>query len=83
MNVDINTNAAIAYSKLNLTNGIVNADISPLAAIADRSWPRLTSAGKVADAALSANIARRAGPNTFWGKIRPSARGTFLWTILS
>lgn len=35
VNADINTAAAIAYSKLSLTGGIVNADISTSAAIAN------------------------------------------------
>src|SRR5262249_25716815 len=51
-----------------ITDGtIVNADINAAAAIADTKLAAIATAGKVADTALSTNIARRAGGNTFSG----------------
>ena len=55
VNADINSAAAIAYSKLNLAGSLVNADLSATAAIADTKLAQLTTAGKVADSALSAS----------------------------
>src|SRR6185503_5342594 len=49
-----------------ITDGtIVNADINAAAAIADTKLATISAAGKVADSALSLNIARRSGGNTF------------------
>jgi len=67
VNADVNAGAAIAYSKLNLTNSIVNADISGSAAIGDTKLATIATAGKVADTALSANVARLNGTNVFTG----------------
>jgi hypothetical protein len=68
VNADVNAAAAIAYSKLNLAGSIVNADISPSAAIADTKLATLATAGKVADTALSANVALlSANPQSFSG----------------
>lgn len=55
-NADVDPNAAIAYSKLNLTNGIVNADINASAAIA---YSKLNLATSIvnADIAVGAAIA--------------------------
>lgn len=53
VNADINTAAAIAYSKLNLTGTIVNADISGSAAIVDSKLAAISTAGKVSGAALT------------------------------
>ena len=51
-----------------ITDGtIVNADINAAAAIADTKLATISTAGKVADSALSANVARRSGGNTFSG----------------
>jgi hypothetical protein len=44
VNADINTSAAIAYSKLNLATSIVNADVSASAAIA---WSKISKSGSV------------------------------------
>jgi len=65
VNADINSSAAIAYSKLNLANGIVNADVSPSAAIADTKLATISTLGKVADSALSANVALLGANNSF------------------
>lgn len=61
-NDDVNDNAAIAYSKLNLTGSIANADISPTAAIADSKLATINTAGKVDNSATTATTA--ANPNT-------------------
>ena len=51
-----------------ITDGsIVNVDISPAAAIADTKLATISTAGKVADSALSANVALRSGGNSFIG----------------
>lgn len=51
-----------------ITDGtIVNADLAANAAIADTKLATIMTAGKVADSALSANVALRAGGNTFSG----------------
>lgn len=52
VNADINDNAAIAYSKLNLATSIVNADIAAGAAIADTKLEQIATAQKVSGAAL-------------------------------
>ena len=48
-------------------NTIVNADINAAAGIADTKLATITTAGKVADSALSANVAMRSGGNMFSG----------------
>ncbi len=57
VNADINSSAAIAYSKLNLAGGVVNADVSNSAAIA---YSKLALTGSIVDAdvAVGAAIAR-------------------------
>lgn len=57
VNADINSSAAIAYSKLNLAGGVVNADVSNSAAIA---YSKLALTGSIvnADVAVGAAIAR-------------------------
>jgi hypothetical protein len=58
----------LAGSALNVADGaIVNADISPSAAITDAKLATITTAGKVSDSALSGNVALRNGGNTFTG----------------
>jgi len=53
-----------------ITDGtIVNADISATAAIADTKLATLSTAGKVADSALSANVALLNGTNRFAGVV--------------
>ena len=54
VNADVNTSAAIAYSKLNLTTSIVNADISASAAIA---YSKLNLTGAIVNADVSASAA--------------------------
>jgi hypothetical protein len=54
VNADINTSAAIAYSKLNLATSIVNADINASAAIADTKLDTISSTGKVLNSATTA-----------------------------
>lgn len=63
INADINSAAAIAYSKLALTGSIVNADIGAAAAIVDTKLATISTAGKVAGDALTslANIPAGAG----------------------
>ncbi len=57
---------AVDSSKI-LDATIVNADVSASAAIADTKLATIATAGKVADTALSANVALRGSPNTFSG----------------
>src|SRR3990167_4292234 len=53
-NADINSAAAIAYAKLNLAGSVTNADLA--GSIADSKLLTISTAGKVADSALSANV---------------------------
>lgn len=53
-NANISSGAAIAYSKLTLSNSITNADINSAAAIADSKLAQITTAGKVSGAAITA-----------------------------
>jgi len=62
LNADINSGAAIAYSKLDLANSIVNADIKSDAAIVDTKLATISTAGKVADSALS-SLVTKLGPD--------------------
>ena len=66
-NTQINSAAAIAYSKLSLTGSIVNADISASAAIADTKLATISTSGKVSDSALSSNVVLKNVANTFTG----------------
>lgn len=52
-NTNIASGAAIAYSKLNLALGIVNADINASAAIVDTKLAQITTASKVSGAAIT------------------------------
>ena len=54
VNADINSSAAIAYSKLALTGSIVNADIGASAAIA---YSKLSLTGSIVNADISASAA--------------------------
>jgi trimeric autotransporter adhesin len=60
VNADINSSAAISYSKLNLSSSIVNADISNSAAIADSKLATISTAGKVSNSATTATNANTA-----------------------
>ena len=60
VNADINSSAAIAYSKLNLSTSIVNGDISNSAAIADSKLATISTAGKVSNSATTATNANTA-----------------------
>jgi hypothetical protein len=60
VNADINSSAAIAYSKLNLATSIVNGDISNSAAIADSKLATISTAGKVSNSATTATNANTA-----------------------
>lgn len=53
-NADVSASAAIAYSKLNLNNSIVDADIAATAAIVDTKLATISTAGKVANSATTA-----------------------------
>ena len=61
-NANIKSTAAIAYSKLNLSSSIVNADISNSAGIVDTKLATISTAGKVANSATTATSA--ATPST-------------------
>jgi hypothetical protein len=60
VNADVNSSAAIAYSKLNLATSIVNADISTSAAIADTKLATISTALKVSNSATTATNANTA-----------------------
>jgi hypothetical protein len=60
VNADINSAAAIAYSKLNLSSSIVNADIANSAAIADSKLATISTAGKISNSATTATNANTA-----------------------
>jgi hypothetical protein len=66
-NSHVSSSAAIAYSKLNLSTSIVNADVASGAAIVDTKLATISTAGKVSDSALSSNIPLKNGTNTFSG----------------
>jgi hypothetical protein len=51
-NANIKAGAAIAYAKLNLTGGILNADVNASAEIVDTKLATITTAGKVNSSAL-------------------------------
>lgn len=61
VNSDVNSAAAIAYSKLNLALGIVNADINAAAAIVDTKLAQIATASKVSGAALTSLASIPAG----------------------
>ena len=54
VDADVNSAAAISYSKLNLATSIVNADISATAAIVDTKLATIATAGKVSNSATTA-----------------------------
>jgi len=60
VNTDINSAAAIAYSKLNLSGSIVNSDINASAAIADSKLATISTSGKVSNSATTATNANTA-----------------------
>lgn len=62
-NTEISNSAAIAYSKLNLTGAIVNADLA--GSISDSKLSTISTAGKVSDSALSSNVALLNAANVF------------------
>lgn len=59
-NVHVDIAAAIAYSKLNLTGSIVNADVSASAGIVDTKLATISTAGKVANSATTATTSNTA-----------------------
>lgn len=61
VNADINSAAAIAYSKLALSSGIVNTDISASAAIVDTKLATISTADKVSLSALNIDDATDIG----------------------
>ncbi|OGL34495.1 hypothetical protein A3F05_01735 [Candidatus Saccharibacteria bacterium RIFCSPHIGHO2_12_FULL_47_17] len=77
VNADIAVGAAIAYSKLNLTNSVANGDLA--GSIADSKLLTIATAGKVADTALSSNVAllNGTGPQTFTGNNKFTGTGLF------
>jgi len=58
LNANIDAAAAIDYSKLNLTGAILNADLA--GSIADTKLSQITTAGKVANSATTADAANTA-----------------------
>lgn len=52
-NAKVASDAAIVYSKLDLTSGVVNSDVSASAAIVDTKLATISTAGKVSSAALT------------------------------
>lgn len=80
-NVNVSDTAAVAYSKLNLANSIVNADISDGTAIVDTKLATISTAGKVANSATTATssntasaiVARDASNNFAAGTITASS----------
>jgi hypothetical protein len=83
VNADINSSAAIAYSKLNLSTSIVNADIATSAAIADTKLDTISTAGKVSNSATTATssntssaiVSRDSSGNFTAGTITASLNG--------
>lgn len=72
-NADVTPSAGIAYSKLNLADSIVNADINSAAAIVDTKLATISTAGKVANSATTATSS--AGTNTI---VMRDANGDFV-----
>lgn len=78
-----NTLSNIAYSSLNLTNSIVNADINASAAIVDTKLANISTAGKVSNSATTATssntnstiVARDGSGNFSAGTITASLSG--------
>jgi hypothetical protein len=70
-NARLSTNVSLLGASIEsaeITDGtIMNADINAAAAIADTKLATISTVGKVADSALSANVALRSGGNTFGG----------------
>ena len=73
VNADINSSAAIAYSKLNLGTSIVNADISASAGIVDTKLATISTALKVSNSATTATNA-----NTASAIVARDASGNFI-----
>lgn len=82
VNADINSSAAIAYSKLALTGSIVNADVNASAAIA---WTKISKSGSVladiADTSLASlaqyDLIMRNGSSQ-WAKLTKGSNSTAL-----
>lgn len=90
-NNNIVSNAAIAYSKLNLATSIVNADIGAAAAIVDTKLAQITTASKVSGAAITLLTSLPSGagviPVANLGSGTPTSakflRGDGAWTTIS
>lgn len=86
-NVNIATNADIAYSKLDLSNSIVNSDINSSAAIEDTKLASIVTPGKVLNTATTASSLNISGAivardtlgnfeaNTFYGNVVGNVQG--------
>ena len=59
-NADVASGAAIAYSKLSLSNSITNSDINSSAAISDTKLATISTASKVSNSATTATSANTA-----------------------
>jgi hypothetical protein len=73
VNADINSAAAIAYSKLALSSGITNTDVSASAAIVDTKLATIATALKVSNSATTA-----ASANTASAIVARDASGNFI-----
>lgn len=91
VNADINSAAAIAYSKLNLATSIVNADVSTSAAIVDTKLATISTASKVSNSATTATsantasaiVARDASGNFTAGTVTAALTGTASGNLVS
>ena len=91
VNADINSAAAIAYSKLNLGTSIVNADVSTSAAIVDTKLATISTASKVSNSATTATsantasaiVARDASGNFTAGTVTAALTGTASGNLVS
>lgn len=84
LNVNVDSTAAIAYGKLNLTASIVNADVGAAAGIVDTKLGTISTSGKVLNSATTATpvnttsaiVARDASGNFTAGTIFAALTGT-------
>lgn len=78
VDADINTAAAISYSKLSLSGSIVNSDISNSAGIVDSKLATISTAGKVSNSATTATNA-----NTSSAIVSRDANGNFTAGVIT
>jgi hypothetical protein len=78
VDADINTAAAISYSKLSLSGSIVNSDISNSAGIVDSKLATISTAGKVSNSATTAT-----NVNTSSAIVSRDANGNFTAGVIT